>query len=494
MATNTDPARATRVETHGTDVIGEADRRGTPAGLFWPWAAATISVLGISYGAFALGFGIDPAQAVLAAVVGTVISCVLCGIIAIAGKRGSAPTLVLSRAAFGVTGNKVPAAVSWLLSVGWEIVSAALAALATATVFRQLGWSGGHVTQAAALAVVLALIVGAGVLGYDAVMRLQTWIMYISIVLTVVYIALTWHHVDFSALGRVHAGSSTAVIGAVIFLMAGGGLGWVNAAADYSRYLPRKSSSAGVAGWTATGLGAVPLVLIVFGVLLTASSGKLGAAIDTDPIGALAAILPTWFLVPFALVAVLGLVGTAVLEIYSSGLSLLSLGLPVRRPVAAALDGVIMAVASVYVIFFAPGNFFTQFEGFVITLGIPISAWAGIMIADVLLRKGDYDEAGLFDPAGLYGRYQKATIATFAVATALGFGLVTNTSAGWLTWQGYLMGLIGGKQGQWAYANLGVIAALVVGFAGYCVLQRGAVARQDRHTPAGAAAEASALR
>jgi NCS1 family nucleobase:cation symporter-1 len=249
-----------------------------------------------------------------------------------------------------------------------------------------------------------------------------------------------------------------------------------------------------VAGWTATGLGAVPLVLIVFGVLLTASSGKLGAAIDTDPIGALAAILPTWFLVPFALVAVLGLVGTAVLEIYSSGLSLLSLGLPVRRPVAAALDGVIMAVASVYVIFFAPGNFFTQFEGFVITLGIPISAWAGIMIADVLLRKGDYDEAGLFDPAGLYGHYQKATVATVAVATALGFGLVTNTSAGWLNWQGYLMSLIGGKQGQWAYANLGVIAALVVGFAGYCLLQRGAVTRQDRHTPASAPVEASALR
>jgi NCS1 family nucleobase:cation symporter-1 len=119
-------------------------------------------VLGISYGAFALGFGIDPAQAVLAAIIGTVISCVLCGIIAIAGKRGSAPTLVLSRAAFGVTGNKVPAAVSWLLSVGWEIVSAALAALATATVFRQRGWSSGHVTQAVALVVVLALIVEPG--------------------------------------------------------------------------------------------------------------------------------------------------------------------------------------------------------------------------------------------------------------------------------------------------------------------------------------------
>ena len=44
----------------------------------------------------------------------------LCGIIAIAGKRGSAPTMVLSRAAFGVTGQKVPGVISWLTSIGWE--------------------------------------------------------------------------------------------------------------------------------------------------------------------------------------------------------------------------------------------------------------------------------------------------------------------------------------------------------------------------------------
>ncbi len=483
MATSTsDSPAAGRVEMHGTDVIAEADRKGKPADLFWPWAAATISVLGISYGAFALGFGISAVQAVIATVVGVVVSCILCGIIAIAGKRGSAPTLVLSRAAFGITGNKVPAAVSWMLSVGWEIVSAALAALAATTVFRHLGWSSGRATQAVALAVVLVLIVGVGILGYDAVMRMQTWIMYIGIVLTVIYIALTVHHINFAAVGRVHAGTFTAVVGATIFLMAGNGLGWLNAAADYSRYLPRKASSTGVAGWTATGLGAAPIILTVFGILLTASSAKLGTAIDADPIGALAGTLPTWFLIPFVIVAVLGLVGVAVLEIYSSGLSLLSLGLPVKRPVAAGIDGVIMAAAAVYVLFFAPGTFFTQFQGFVITLAVPISAWGGIMIADVLLRKRDYDDASLFDPHRLYHRYQWPTIVAFVVASVIGFGLVTNTSAGWLNWQGYLMGPVGGKQGQWAAANLGVVAALVLGFAGYCLARRRAVAEQDHLT------------
>src|SRR5260221_502380 len=109
-------------------------------------------------------------------------------------------------------------------------------------------------------------------------------------------------------------------------MMTGFGLGWVNVAADYSRYLPRRSSSAGVAGWTVIGSSVAPIFLVVFGLLLAGSSKSLSGSIANDPIGALAVLLPTWFLVPFAIVAVLGLIGGAVLDIYSSGLALLSLG------------------------------------------------------------------------------------------------------------------------------------------------------------------------
>jgi purine-cytosine permease-like protein len=169
-----------------------------------------------------------------------------------------------------------------------------------------------------------------------------------------------------------------------------------------------------------------------------------------------------------------------VLEIYSSGLSLLSMGVPLPRALAVALDGLVMTVAVVYVVFFAPGDFFTQFQGFVITLAVPISAWAGIMLADVLLRKADYDENGLFDRSGRYGAYQWPTIAIFLVASFVGFGLVTNMSAGWLTWQGYLLDAAGGRTGPWAEANLGVIVALLLGFAGYAFARRRAVVIQDR--------------
>src|SRR5688500_15985201 len=97
-----DAARRLGVETTGIEIIDEADRTASPRDLFWPWFAANVSVFGISYAAFVLGFGISFWQAVVVTIVGIVVSFALCGIIALAGKRGSAPTMVLSRAAFGV--------------------------------------------------------------------------------------------------------------------------------------------------------------------------------------------------------------------------------------------------------------------------------------------------------------------------------------------------------------------------------------------------------
>ena len=54
-----------------------------------------------------------------------------------------------------------------------------------------------------------------------------------------------------------------------------------------------------------------------------------------------------------------------------------------------------------------------------------------------------------------------------------------NSSANWLSWQGYLLGPIGGKDGTWAAANLGVIVALAVGFLGTLLFQKGDIRRQE---------------
>jgi NCS1 family nucleobase:cation symporter-1 len=470
----------TGIELNGIEVIAESERSGRPRSLFWPWFASNISVLGVSYGAFTLAFGVSFWQAVVAGVVGIVVSFALCGVIALAGKRGSAPTMVLSRAAFGVNGNRLTAALSWLLTVGWETVLVILATLATSTVFTRLGWGGGTGTKVVALIVVSAITVAAGIAGFAVVMRLQTVITLVTAVLTVVYMVLAAGHIHWPTVSSLPSGSTQQAIGALVFLMTGFGLGWVNAAADYSRYLPRTASGRGVFGWTTFGAALGPVVLLIFGLLLAGSSPTLSEAIGADPIGALTTLLPTWFLIPFAIAAVLGLIGGAVLDIYSSGLALLTAGVRIPRYLAAGVDGVLMIAGTVYVVFFG-STFIGEFQGFLITLGVPIAAWCGVMVADVALRRKNYAEAELFDPRGRYGNVRPLPLTLVIAGTAIGWGLVTNTYAGWLNWQGYLLGPLGlgGRDGDWAFAGLGILVALVIGLVGTLLGSARAVRRQE---------------
>ena len=465
-------------ELNDINFIGESERRGKASDLFWPWAGANVSLLALSYGAFFLGFGISFWQATIAAVVGTVGSFALVGVSSLAGKRSNAPTMTLSRAAFGVKGNLLPGLLSYLVFVGWETVLVSLATLATGTVLERATSLDRNIALMLGFLIAASLTIFGGVLGHPVIMKLQRWITGITVIATATYIVLTLDEVNWDSVFEIKAGSTAGLIGAIIFAITGIGLGWVNSAADYSRYLPRNVSSKSVFGWTVFGAAIVPIVLVIYGSALSGSSKELSDAIAMDPIGALTQLLPTWFLIPFALVAILGLVGGAILDLYSSGLTLISIGVKVKRPVAAAIDGTIMLFGTIYIVWFAT-DFFGPFQGFLITLGVPVAVWSAIFVADVVLRKRDYVEADLFSETGRYGRVNPIAIALVVIGSIVGWGFVTNTFASWLSWQGYFMGAIGGKEGQWAYANVGVIFALLIGFFGYLLLGRSRIKAQE---------------
>ena len=454
------------LELNGTNVIAESERSGKASSLFWPWCGANVSLLALSYGSFFLGFGISFWQATFAAIIGTVLSFLLVGFSSLAGKKSNAPTMVLSRAVFGVKGNIVPGFMSYLVFVGWETVLVSLATLATGTIFMRIGDIDRNLAMAIGFVVAVSLTMYGGVLGHKVIMRLQKYLTLITSFATLLYIVLTFDEVSWDKVSALPAGNTQAFIGALIFGITGIGLGWVNTAADYSRYLPRSTSSKSVVGWTVLGASIVPITLVIYGAALSGSDPKLSEAIAMDPIGALTALLPTWYLAIFALIAILGLVGGAILDLYSSGLTLLAIGVPVKRHIAAIIDGAIMLVGSIYLVWIAD-NFFYPFQGFLITLGVPIATWSAIFVTDVLLRKRAYSEEDLYKESGKYGSWNKRSLSIMAIGTFVGWGFVTNSFAEWLSWQGYLLFIIGGREGSWAYSNIGVIFALVIGFLGH---------------------------
>lgn len=456
------------IERLGIGWVEQAQRRGTPRRLFWPWTAANVSFFTVSYGVFVVGLGLNAWQAVVAIVVGGVLCYPVVGIVALAGIKGSAPTMVLSRAAFGFHGNKLPTLFVYLSLVGWETVSIALGALATRTILVRISPELGTTTALAvgfAITVVLSVIVG--VYGYELIMRVQKWITIVVAVMTVGYLVVILPKLNFDS--ATHAGGFALVLGGIALVIANG-IGWAAGGADYSRYLPKGSSGTGAAVWTAVGGFGAPTVLMLVGVLLTAGDPKLAGAAANDPIGAFATLLPTWFLVPFLATTVLSVIAGVVFNLYSSGLNLLTLGLRVPRWAAVAIDGVLMLLGGSYLVFVSAG-FFAPLQAFLIVIGVVISGWSAVFVVDlVLFRRDGYVREALYTPSG-YGRVNVAGVVSLVAAIVVGWGLSVSSAPGLGSLLGFLL-TPAAKAGTVGESDVGVAVAFVVAGVLYAGLKR----------------------
>jgi len=279
--------------------------------------------------------------------------------------------------------------------------------------------------------------------------------------------ALMWGQIDFAKVGSLPTGNLAGLIGGISIIMAGLGIGYVAGGADYTRYLPKKSGSGAIVGWTTLGASLPQVILMIFGLFLTASNANL--ATTADPIGALAKPLPTWFLVPYMIVAVGGLVAATVVNLYSSGLSLMALGVRLPRYRTVLVDAALMVVGCSYLLFFS-SNFFGPLSGFLVTLGVPLAAWTGIFLVDMFTkRQAGYVERDFYNRSGVYGALGVPALVALVVTTIVGLGLVTSTT-GALGWEGFLLGPFGGKTGPIGSSSIGIAVALVLGGLLYWVL------------------------
>jgi nucleobase:cation symporter-1, NCS1 family len=466
------------IETHGIDAIPDSERHGSPRDLFWIWFAANISVLSVTYGGFlVIVYRLNLYQAVFATVVGVIVSFLLVGFVSLAGRLAGAPTLVLSRAPFGVVGNALPTLFSYVSLVGFEIILTSLATLAVQTVLGRLGMHTGDGALAVGFVIIAALAIAISLLGHATIQRVQTWFTVAFGLLTMPFIALEVGKVDWRSVATLPHGRLVAgLIGGISIIMAGTGLTWTNAAADYSRYLPRNASSGRVIWWTVFGAVLPLIVLIVFGSLLAANNPSV--ATSPNPIGVLAVPLPTWFLVPYLVTAVGGLVAEVLMGSYSGGLNLLTLGLRIARYKSILIDSVLLVIGCVYILFFAP-SFFAPFEGFLVTVGVGLAAWVAIFLIDMWLARDDHSDRDLPDVHERYGAVNSAGVISLVIATAAGWGLVTSMSPVF-SWVGYLLPYAGGMKGAIGASSVGVIIAFALAGILYAFLSLVGLGREHR--------------
>ncbi|MFF0426166.1 purine-cytosine permease family protein [Streptomyces sp. NPDC004520] len=387
----TPPAdRPGRIEAHGIDHIPDAERHGHPRELFSVWAAANVNYLSLVIGGALVLMGLSLWQAVAVTVVGNLF-WMLTGLLAVSGPAAGAPSEVITRALYGVIGNRVNNAIGgWLVSVCYFALNLAAAATAAFALVEKAGVTATTPVKVAVVVVIAALTLAISVYGHALIIKLYLPLtLALAGAFTVVALSV-FRHADFSyAPAEPPTGADLwAVIIAGTTMVASGPLSYTTSA-DFSRYLPRTASPKAIAGWTALG-AFVPSVVV----------GSLGAfaatAVDmTDPQNALQEILPGWFAPVFLLALVLGTISINALTAYSAGLALQAVGLRVRRTVSVLFDGTVAVAATLYGLLVS--NFLDTVSNALQVIVVLIGPLMAVYATDIVLRRNRYDGRALSD-------------------------------------------------------------------------------------------------
>ena len=373
---------AFQVEQHGIDMIPDSERHGRPRDLAWIWFGANVIFTYVIIGALVVGLGLTFWPAVSVAVIGNLVA-VLVGICAIPGPRAGTATLVVSRSVFGTRGNAPAAAFSWLTAVGWEAVNIVIGALSLYEIFKTTGLGAGTGMKALALVVVVVLTFGVAVLGLATITVLNKIFSYLLGIGTIGLGIFVLPQTQFDATPSAGSSTSLGVILLAFAIVMAAPFSWVNVASDYSRYLPRTTSGSRVALWTTLGCAVPAIVITIIGISAASATDM------QDPVAGLQALLPSWFFTTYLAIIVGGTITNNFLNSYSSGMSLLAIGLPFKRWQAVLIDAVLGTSAAAYALFVF--DFSESFTGFLSLMVAWIAPWCGIFTADMLLRRGKYD-------------------------------------------------------------------------------------------------------
>ncbi|MFE9646516.1 cytosine permease [Streptomyces sp. NPDC006365] len=161
-----------RVEVRGIDHIPDAERHGRPRELFWVWFAANITYLYFVLGGVVLLLGLTLWQSVLVLVVGN-LYWVGVGTLAVSGPPSGTPSVVVTRAMYGVRGNRpLSAGIGWLVAIAYEAVNLALGSLAGFALADHLGLTVSGPVKVVVLLVTAAVTFAVSIFGHAVTITL----------------------------------------------------------------------------------------------------------------------------------------------------------------------------------------------------------------------------------------------------------------------------------------------------------------------------------
>lgn len=454
---------ALRVEASALEPTPVALRAGRSIRLFWLWFAVTASVVSVGLGGVLIGLGMSLRQAILSALVGVAVSFLPLGLGTLAGKWSGQPTMVVSRATFGIVGNLLPAILAVVTRLLWAAallgmlgasVTAGLRAAGIAQAADPLALSGGIATAGL---VVAAAIAG---FGYGMIAIVAAVASVLAGILVVIVLVVTAPALDMDAALAIPDGDWSLVVTGAVLVFSLVGLAWANSAGDLARYQAKGTIGAGAVLFASFGATLPAFALVAWGAALASSDPELGAALATDPIAALAGLLPAALALPLVLAVAVSLLAAAALALYSGGFALLATGIRTSRPMSVVIGVVVTGAIAAPLVAGAP-SLEVLLRDVLTTLAVPVAAWAGIFGAETMIRTRRVHSPSLLQSGGVYPPVRWVNTAMLVVASVIGWGF-TSASLALLDGQGYLWRLTGAT-GPVAESDAGVAVALLIG-------------------------------
>jgi NCS1 family nucleobase:cation symporter-1 len=398
------------LESQGIAPIPADARYGGVARMFTVWFTPNMELSGVFAGTLAVVLGLGFWTGLAAIVLGTVIGSIPVAVLCTWGPRTGTGQVPLARLPFGKS-IVLPGTVQWLSSIAWDALVGLFGGEAAALLFGIPFWAGA--------ALVLAIEGLVSIYGYEFVHRLQS---IGAAVLVVLFALLTVRIVQHSTGLPADTVHGAALAGAFVLMTTialSQGISWATYASDYSRYLKPSSSRRAIFWLTLAGLTASYVWVETIGLAGASVLGNQTAAGVRNLMGGGA-------LGVLALIAIVfGAITSNSMNDYTGSLAFQALGVPVRRPVTAALVALLAFAA---ILWMHAGNTAGRFENILLFVGYWIAPFCAIVLIDWHYHKARYQPA-LLRSALSFRSLRSGWPAL--VAFALGFGAMVpfmNTS------------------------------------------------------------------
>jgi NCS1 family nucleobase:cation symporter-1 len=208
------------------------------------------------------------------------------------------------------------------------------------------------------------------ILGHEAIQLFEKWMSWVlGVIFVIVTVRVTTSGGTTSLHATVHGADAVGLFFLMLVIAGSDGYAWAPYAADYSRYLPARTSRRKVFWYTFAGIvGGLTWMMVLLGVISTVAMYLATVAVD-------------------------------VVNDYTGSLSLQAAGLRIRRPVVAAVNGAAGFGLSAWFLY-CGGALYDKVENLLLFFVYWISAWLGVLIVDWIRRRGQHRRAaGLRRPA-----------------------------------------------------------------------------------------------